>query len=158
MFITGQWHQVLVMVWLGFHLSLYKILNVIYFVIKFLGAFQWRQSPVICPIIVVFIAFLADRTVSVLCSVIGLIQYSKCYTFGCKILLNLFASKINNVFIHWCALTIKNTCFSFTCGLCVSVLLSCSTDQVLEKAMHKCVLKPLKSVIEVALHDFQVRD
>uniref|UniRef100_A0A8C9Z089 Ras and Rab interactor 2 n=1 Tax=Sander lucioperca TaxID=283035 RepID=A0A8C9Z089_SANLU len=31
-------------------------------------------------------------------------------------------------------------------------------NQVLEKAMHKCVLKPLKSVIEVALHDFQVRD
>ncbi|KAL3067562.1 hypothetical protein OYC64_017315 [Pagothenia borchgrevinki] len=30
-------------------------------------------------------------------------------------------------------------------------------DQVLEKAMHKCVLKPLKSVIEVALHDFQVK-
>ncbi|KAM9856882.1 ras and Rab interactor 2-like [Aulostomus maculatus] len=29
-------------------------------------------------------------------------------------------------------------------------------DQVLEKAMHKCVLKPLKSVIEVALYDFQV--
>ncbi|KAM7418405.1 hypothetical protein PAMA_015839 [Pampus argenteus] len=29
-------------------------------------------------------------------------------------------------------------------------------DQVLEKAMHKCVLKPLKNVIEVALHDFQV--
>uniref|UniRef100_A0A4W6EHQ2 Ras and Rab interactor 2 n=1 Tax=Lates calcarifer TaxID=8187 RepID=A0A4W6EHQ2_LATCA len=29
-------------------------------------------------------------------------------------------------------------------------------NQVLEKAMHKCVLKPLKSVIEVALHDFQV--
>ncbi|XP_030282565.1 ras and Rab interactor 2 isoform X1 [Sparus aurata] len=29
-------------------------------------------------------------------------------------------------------------------------------DQVLEKAMHKCVLKPLKSVIEAALHDFQV--
>ncbi|XP_076001579.1 ras and Rab interactor 2-like isoform X2 [Genypterus blacodes] len=29
-------------------------------------------------------------------------------------------------------------------------------DQVLEKAMHKCVLKPLKSVVEVALHDFQV--
>lgn len=29
-------------------------------------------------------------------------------------------------------------------------------DQVLEKAMHKCVLKPLRSVIEVALHDFQV--
>ncbi|XP_071359770.1 ras and Rab interactor 2-like isoform X2 [Trachinotus anak] len=29
-------------------------------------------------------------------------------------------------------------------------------DQVLEKAMHKCVLKPLKSMIEVALHDFQV--
>ncbi|CAJ1053041.1 Hypothetical predicted protein [Xyrichtys novacula] len=28
-------------------------------------------------------------------------------------------------------------------------------DQVLEKAMHKCVLKPLKSVIDVALHDFQ---
>lgn len=31
------------------------------------------------------------------------------------------------------------------------------TDQVLEKAMHKCVLKPLKSIIEVILHDFQVR-
>ncbi|XP_031722942.1 ras and Rab interactor 2 isoform X4 [Anarrhichthys ocellatus] len=29
-------------------------------------------------------------------------------------------------------------------------------DQVLEKAMHKCVLKPLRSVIEMALHDFQV--
>ncbi|XP_033823125.1 ras and Rab interactor 2-like isoform X2 [Periophthalmus magnuspinnatus] len=29
-------------------------------------------------------------------------------------------------------------------------------DQVLEKAMHKCVLKPLKSVIDVILHDFQV--
>ncbi|XP_067115740.1 ras and Rab interactor 2-like isoform X1 [Osmerus mordax] len=29
-------------------------------------------------------------------------------------------------------------------------------DQVLEKAMHKCVLKPLKTVVEVALHDFQV--
>lgn len=29
-------------------------------------------------------------------------------------------------------------------------------DQVLEKAMHKCVLKPLKNVVEVALHDFQV--
>uniref|UniRef100_A0A8C3AIR5 Ras and Rab interactor 2 n=1 Tax=Cyclopterus lumpus TaxID=8103 RepID=A0A8C3AIR5_CYCLU len=29
-------------------------------------------------------------------------------------------------------------------------------DQVLEKAMHKCVLKPLRSVIENALHDFQV--
>uniref|UniRef100_A0A3P9N2S9 Ras and Rab interactor 2 n=2 Tax=Poecilia reticulata TaxID=8081 RepID=A0A3P9N2S9_POERE len=29
-------------------------------------------------------------------------------------------------------------------------------DRVLEKAMHKCVLKPLKSVIEVILHDFQV--
>ncbi|XP_036384179.1 ras and Rab interactor 2-like isoform X3 [Megalops cyprinoides] len=29
-------------------------------------------------------------------------------------------------------------------------------DQVLEKAMHKCVLKPLKSVVEAALHDFQV--
>ncbi|XP_034043683.1 ras and Rab interactor 2-like isoform X2 [Thalassophryne amazonica] len=29
-------------------------------------------------------------------------------------------------------------------------------DHVLEKAMHKCVLKPLKRVIEVALHDFQV--
>uniref|UniRef100_UPI0037E7FCD8 ras and Rab interactor 2-like isoform X2 n=1 Tax=Semicossyphus pulcher TaxID=241346 RepID=UPI0037E7FCD8 len=29
-------------------------------------------------------------------------------------------------------------------------------DLVLEKAMHKCVLKPLKSVIEVALHDFQM--
>lgn len=40
----------------------------------------------------------------------------------------------------------------------VCVLLSSPTDQVLEKAMHKCVLKPLKSVIEVALHDFQVRE
>uniref|UniRef100_A0A8C6WIM3 Ras and Rab interactor 2 n=1 Tax=Neogobius melanostomus TaxID=47308 RepID=A0A8C6WIM3_9GOBI len=30
-------------------------------------------------------------------------------------------------------------------------------DQVLEKAMHKCVLKPLKSIIDVILHDFQVR-
>uniref|UniRef100_A0A4W5KQZ2 Ras and Rab interactor 2 n=1 Tax=Hucho hucho TaxID=62062 RepID=A0A4W5KQZ2_9TELE len=29
-------------------------------------------------------------------------------------------------------------------------------DTVLEKAMHKCVLKPLKGVVEVALHDFQV--
>ncbi|XP_024866347.1 ras and Rab interactor 2 isoform X2 [Kryptolebias marmoratus] len=29
-------------------------------------------------------------------------------------------------------------------------------DCVLEKAMHKCVLKPLKSVIEAILHDFQV--
>uniref|UniRef100_A0A3Q2XML1 Ras and Rab interactor 2 n=1 Tax=Hippocampus comes TaxID=109280 RepID=A0A3Q2XML1_HIPCM len=29
---------------------------------------------------------------------------------------------------------------------------------VLEKAMHKCVLKPLKTFIDVALHDFQVRD
>ncbi|XP_062243503.1 ras and Rab interactor 2-like isoform X1 [Platichthys flesus] len=29
-------------------------------------------------------------------------------------------------------------------------------DQVLEKAMHKCVLKPLRTVVEVALHDFQV--
>uniref|UniRef100_A0A8C5D227 VPS9 domain-containing protein n=1 Tax=Gouania willdenowi TaxID=441366 RepID=A0A8C5D227_GOUWI len=29
-------------------------------------------------------------------------------------------------------------------------------DQVLEKAMHKCVLKPLKVVVEVALHSFQV--
>uniref|UniRef100_A0A673BBG9 Ras and Rab interactor 2 n=1 Tax=Sphaeramia orbicularis TaxID=375764 RepID=A0A673BBG9_9TELE len=29
-------------------------------------------------------------------------------------------------------------------------------DQVLEKAMHKCVLKPLKSVIEAILHDYQV--
>ncbi|KAJ8389863.1 hypothetical protein AAFF_G00113320 [Aldrovandia affinis] len=29
-------------------------------------------------------------------------------------------------------------------------------DQVLEKAMHKCVLKPLKSVVEAALQDFQV--
>uniref|UniRef100_A0A8C7SRC0 Ras and Rab interactor 2 n=1 Tax=Oncorhynchus mykiss TaxID=8022 RepID=A0A8C7SRC0_ONCMY len=29
-------------------------------------------------------------------------------------------------------------------------------DSVLEKAMHKCVLKPLKGVVEVALHDFQV--
>ncbi|KAG7486972.1 ras and Rab interactor 2 isoform X1 [Solea senegalensis] len=30
-------------------------------------------------------------------------------------------------------------------------------DRVLEKAMHKCVLKPLKTMIEVVLHDFQVR-
>ncbi|XP_030628296.1 ras and Rab interactor 2 [Chanos chanos] len=29
-------------------------------------------------------------------------------------------------------------------------------DQVLEKAMHKCVLKPLKGVVETALQDFQV--
>lgn len=29
-------------------------------------------------------------------------------------------------------------------------------DQVMEKAMHKCVLKPLKPVIEAALQDFQV--
>ncbi|XP_060728598.1 ras and Rab interactor 2 [Tachysurus vachellii] len=30
-------------------------------------------------------------------------------------------------------------------------------DQVLEKAMHKCILKPLKPVVEAALHGFQVR-
>lgn len=36
-------------------------------------------------------------------------------------------------------------------------LLSLFTDLVLEKAMHKCVLKPLKSIIEATLHDFQVR-
>ncbi|KAL2076283.1 hypothetical protein ACEWY4_028115 [Coilia grayii] len=30
-------------------------------------------------------------------------------------------------------------------------------DQVLEKAMHKCVLKPLKPTVEAALNDFQVR-
>lgn len=36
--------------------------------------------------------------------------------------------------------------------------LSCSPDQVLEKAMHKCVLKPLKNVIVKALQDFQVSD
>lgn len=35
-----------------------------------------------------------------------------------------------------------------------SVLLS--VDQVLEKAMVKCVLKPLKPVLSVALHEFQV--
>ncbi|XP_053477385.1 ras and Rab interactor 2 [Ictalurus furcatus] len=29
-------------------------------------------------------------------------------------------------------------------------------DQVLEKAMHKCILKPLKPVVEAALHNFQV--
>ncbi|KAL4639956.1 ras and Rab interactor 2 isoform X1 [Arapaima gigas] len=29
-------------------------------------------------------------------------------------------------------------------------------DRVLEKAMHKCVLKPLKGVVEVALRDFQL--
>ncbi|XP_066535725.1 ras and Rab interactor 2 [Hoplias malabaricus] len=29
-------------------------------------------------------------------------------------------------------------------------------DQVLEKAMHKCILKPLKPVVEAALQDFQV--
>ncbi|XP_064172197.1 ras and Rab interactor 2-like isoform X1 [Anguilla rostrata] len=29
-------------------------------------------------------------------------------------------------------------------------------DQVLEKAMHKCVLKPLKGVVDAALRDFQV--
>ncbi|XP_062320489.1 ras and Rab interactor 2 [Osmerus eperlanus] len=31
------------------------------------------------------------------------------------------------------------------------------TDQVLEKAMHKCVLKPLKGVVGLALQEFQVR-
>ncbi|XP_071403270.1 ras and Rab interactor 2-like isoform X1 [Centroberyx affinis] len=30
-------------------------------------------------------------------------------------------------------------------------------DQVLEKAMHKCVLKPMKAVISAALQEFQVR-
>ncbi|XP_030637779.1 ras and Rab interactor 2 [Chanos chanos] len=30
-------------------------------------------------------------------------------------------------------------------------------DQVLERAMHKCVLKPLKGAVDSALHDFQVR-
>ncbi|KAL2082893.1 hypothetical protein ACEWY4_020666 [Coilia grayii] len=30
-------------------------------------------------------------------------------------------------------------------------------DQVLEKAMHKCVLKPLKATVEGALRDFQVK-
>ncbi|TSK22711.1 Ras and Rab interactor 2 [Bagarius yarrelli] len=30
-------------------------------------------------------------------------------------------------------------------------------DQVLEKAMHKCILKPLKPVLKEALHSFQVR-
>lgn len=30
-------------------------------------------------------------------------------------------------------------------------------DQVLEKAMHKCVLKPLKAVVSAALHEFQIR-
>lgn len=39
---------------------------------------------------------------------------------------------------------------------CVCFPVTC-TDQVLEKAMHKCVLKPLKSVVEVVLHEFQVR-
>lgn len=39
---------------------------------------------------------------------------------------------------------------------CLSVPLLLCADQVLEKAMHKCVLKPLKSIIEAALHDFQV--
>lgn len=29
-------------------------------------------------------------------------------------------------------------------------------DQVLEKAMHKCILKPLKPVVEAALHDFEM--
>lgn len=32
-----------------------------------------------------------------------------------------------------------------------------SADTVLEKAMHKCVLKPLKSVVSTALQEFQVR-
>lgn len=32
-----------------------------------------------------------------------------------------------------------------------------STDQVLEKAMHKCVLKPLKAVVSSALQEFQIR-
>uniref|UniRef100_A0A3Q0RME9 Ras and Rab interactor 2 n=1 Tax=Amphilophus citrinellus TaxID=61819 RepID=A0A3Q0RME9_AMPCI len=30
-------------------------------------------------------------------------------------------------------------------------------DLVLEKAMHKCVLKPLKAVVSAALHEFQIR-
>ncbi|XP_041960483.1 ras and Rab interactor 2 isoform X2 [Alosa sapidissima] len=30
-------------------------------------------------------------------------------------------------------------------------------DPVLERAMHKCVLKPLKATMETALHDFEVR-
>lgn len=33
----------------------------------------------------------------------------------------------------------------------------CSADPVLEKAMHKCVLKPLKAVVSSALQEFQVR-
>lgn len=32
-----------------------------------------------------------------------------------------------------------------------------SPDRVLEKAMHKCVLKSLKPVVSVALQEFQVR-
>ena len=35
--------------------------------------------------------------------------------------------------------------------------LSSSPDGVLEKAMHKCVLKPLKGVVSAALLKFQVR-
>ncbi|XP_010793879.1 ras and Rab interactor 2-like [Notothenia coriiceps] len=49
--------------------------------------------------------------------------------------------------------------FRLVAFYCISRMIDfvSSTDQVLEKAMHKCVLKPLKSVIEVALHDFQVK-
>ncbi len=32
-----------------------------------------------------------------------------------------------------------------------------SPDRVLEKAMHKCVLKPLNPVVSMALQEFQVR-
>lgn len=34
---------------------------------------------------------------------------------------------------------------------------SSSADTVLEKAMHKCVLKPLKAVVSTALQEFQER-
>lgn len=55
-------------------------------------------------------------------------------------------------YIYSCALLIKNV----PAHVFLFFLSSCA-DQVLEKAMHKCVLKPLKSVIEATLHDFQVR-
>lgn len=74
-------------------------------------------------------------------------------TFGFKILHNSRLVKLIISFSTGVFLTVKKCLFSpFFC-----VSLSSCTDQVLEKAMHKCVLKPLKSVIEVALHDFQVR-
>lgn len=68
-------------------------------------------------------------------------------------------------FIHW-SFKYNNylnilLCHYFCCEFlpkahCNVTVLFSSLDQVMEKAMHKCVLKPLKSVIEDALKDFQV--